>query len=88
MRANNHRFDGIILEAKLFDTIFDLTLGLTRGGGGEGGRGWWMPTLKVFLSFFLNDKTSAADVFSSYSFVPHAQFETGSVMVSCYGYEI
>ena len=47
-----------------------------------------MPTLKVFLSFFLNDKTSAADVFSSYSFVPHAQFETGSVMVSCYGYEI
>ena len=39
MRANNHRFDGIILEAKLFDTIFDLTLGLTRGGGGEGGGG-------------------------------------------------
>ena len=36
MRANNHRFDGIILEAKLFDAIFDLTLGLTRGGGGEG----------------------------------------------------
>ena len=43
---------------------------------------------KVFLSFFLEDKTSAPGVFSSYSFIPRANFETSSVMVSCYhGYE-
>ena len=43
---------------------------------------------KVFLSFFLKDKTSAPDVFSSRSFIPNADFEAGLVMVSCYGYEI
>ena len=43
---------------------------------------------KVFLSFFLEDKTSAPDVFSSCSFIPCAHFETSLVMVSCYGYEI
>ena len=42
---------------------------------------------KVFLSFFLEDKTSAPDVFSSCSFIPCTLFETSSV-VSCYGYEI
>ena len=41
---------------------------------------------KVFLSFFLEDKTSAPDVFSSCSFIPRANFETSSVMVSRYGY--
>ena len=46
------------------------------------------PPLKVLLSFFLEDKTSAPDVFSSCSFIPPAKFETSSVMVSCYGYEI
>ena len=57
-----------------------------RGGGGGGGG---MPTpRKVFLSFFLEDKTSAPDVFSSCSFIPGTLFETSSVMVSCYGYEI
>ena len=57
----------------------------TRGVGGGGG----MPTpRKVFLSFFLEDKTSAPDVFSSCSFIPRTLFETSSVMVSCYGYEI
>ena len=43
---------------------------------------------KVFLSFFLEDKTSAPDVFSSCSFIPRADFEMSLVMVSCYGYEI
>ena len=50
-----------------------LTLGRTRG---------------VFLSFFLKDKTTAPDVFSSCSFNPCTLFETSSVMVSSYGYEI
>ena len=54
-----------------------------RGGGGVG-----MPPLKVFLSFLLEDKTSAPDVFSSCSFIPRAHFESSSVMVSFYGYEI
>ena len=43
---------------------------------------------KVFLSFFLKDKTSAPDVFSSCSLIPNADFETSLMMVSCYGYEI
>ena len=38
--------------------------------------------------FFLEDKTSAPEVFSSYSFIPRANFETSLVMVRCYGYEI
>ena len=64
--------------------IVKLTLGRTRG---------LMvatppPPLDVFLSFFLEDKTSAPDVFSSCSFVPRAHFERSSVMVSFYGYEI
>ena len=41
-----------------------------------------------FLSFFLEDKTSAPDVFSSCSLIPRADFETSLLMVSCYGYEI
>ena len=45
-------------------------------------------TTKVFLSFFLEDKTSARDVFSSCLFILWAHFETSLVMVSCYGYEI
>ena len=55
----------------------------------------WMPPPpppphEVFLTFFLEDKTSAPDVFSSCSFIPcaHFKFETSLVMVSCYGYEI
>ena len=43
------------------------------------------PIFEVFLSFFLEDKTSAPDVFSSCSFIPRAHFETSSVMVSFYG---
>ena len=55
---------------------------------GGGGAGWMPPPHKVFLSLFLEDKTSEPDVFSSCSFIPREYFETSSVMVSCYGYEI
>ena len=44
--------------------------------------------LRFFWSFFLNDKTSAADVFSSCLFIHHAHLETSLVMVSYYGYEM
>ena len=40
------------------------------------------PPPKVFLSFFLGDKASAPDVFRSCSFIPFAQFESRTVMVS------
>ena len=43
---------------------------------------------KVFLSFFLEDKTSVPVVFSSCSFISRTHFETSLVMVSCYGYKI
>ena len=61
-----------------------LTLGSPGGGGGGGGS----PSPEGFLRFFLQDKTSLPDVFSSCSFIPRAHFETSSVMVSCYGYEL
>ena len=63
-----------------------------------GTRGVWMPPTppppppprshKVFQSFFLEDKTSVPEVFSSCSFIPHTHFEASFMMVSCYGYEI
>ena len=62
-----------------------LTLGVQ---GWEGGGGWLPPIRKVFLIFFIGDKTSAPYVFSSGSFIPHARFETSLAMVSYYGYEI
>ena len=43
---------------------------------------------KGFSEFFLEDKASASDVFSSCSFIPRGHFETSSVMFSCYGCEI
>ena len=46
------------------------------------------PPHKVFLSFFLEDKKSVPNVFSSRSFIPGTHFETSLVMLSCYGYEI
>ena len=51
-----------------------LTLGRTRGVGGG------IPYSEVFLSFILEDKTRAPDVFSSCSFIPPAHFETSSVI--------
>ena len=46
------------------------------------------PPGKIFLSFFLENKTSAPDVFSSCTFLHRADFKTSLVTVSCYGYEI
>ena len=43
---------------------------------------------KAFLIFFLEDKTSAPEVFCRCSFIPCAHFETSLVVVSYYGYEI
>ena len=51
---------------------------------GEGGGG---VCFKVFFIFFLADKTSAPEVFSSCSFIPRAHFETSLMMVSYYGHE-
>ena len=51
--------------------------------------GWFPPLPEFFLSFFfLDDKTSAPDVFSSCLFITRAHFETRLVIVSYYGYEI
>ena len=52
-----------------------------KEGGGEG-------CPKVFLSFVIEDKTLASDVFSSCSLIPRTHFESSSVMFSFYGYEI
>ena len=55
---------------------------------GWGGEGWLPPSSKVILIFFLDDKTSASEVFCSSLFFPRAHSETSLVMVSYYGYEI
>ena len=75
---------GINLEKR--QTLFFLTLGRTRGGGG-GGRGIFKPS-EVFLSFSLDKKTSAADTFSRCLFIPRVHFETSLVMVNYYGYKL
>ena len=63
-----------------------LYSGDTKFGGG--GAGTDTTPHKVFLSFFLEDKTSVPVVFSSCSFISRTHFETSLVMVSCYGYKI
>ena len=63
-----------------------LTHGRTRGGGGGGGGCHLHMVFLIF--FFLQNKTSVPDVFSSCSFIPRAHFEISLVMVSCYDYEI
>ena len=60
----------------------DLILGRPRRGGGGA------TPLRFFSVCFLEDKTSAPDVLSNCSFIPRALFESSSVMVSFYGYEI
>ena len=66
--------------------LHKLAFGRTRGWGMDATS---LPLFKVFLSFFVDDKTSEpVDVFSSYSFIPRAYFETSLVMVSCYGYKM
>ena len=51
------------------------------------GEGKVATSLRGFLSFVLDDETSASDVFSSCSFIPRAHFETRLVMVNYYGYD-
>ena len=63
---------------------FVLTFGRTSEG--EGGAS--SDPSEFFFSFFLDDKTSAPDVFDSFSFFPRTHFETSLVMVSYYRYEI
>ena len=70
-------------QSSLRQRAFNLTLGRTGRGRGVG-----CHPSEVFLSFSLEDKTLAPDGFSSCSFIPRANFETSSVMVSCYIYEI
>ena len=83
---------GILLLTLLhsIDVIFYFTrkvfLNPRTYRGGEGGVD--ATPHKVFLSFFLEDKTSAPDVFSSCSFIARADFEMSLVIVSSYGYEI
>ena len=43
---------------------------------------------KVFVIFFLDDKSSAPKVFRSCSFIFRTHFETSLVMVSYNGYEV
>ena len=61
-----------------------LTLRRTRGGRGGGEA---TSAHKVFLSFLLEDKTSAPDALSSCLFIPCTNFESSSVLVSFYGYK-
>ena len=72
--------DGPLIYIKFFKVLFFNFLfnPRTYKGWGEG----------VVLSFFLEDKTSAPDVFSSCSFILLAHFEKSSVMVSFFGYEM
>ena len=50
--------------------------------------GRFHPSLRFYLSFYPEDKTSAPEVFRSCLFIPRAHFEASSVMASSYGYEI
>ena len=43
-----------------------------------------IPPLSFFFHFFLEDKTSAPEVFSSCLFIPRAHLETRLVMISYY----
>ena len=50
--------------------------------GGEGGSACLPPPSEVFEFIFVDDKTSAPDVFSSCSLIPRVHFETRLMMVS------
>ena len=65
-------------------------VGTKEGGGGVGveEKGGCCHSLWDFCDFFLDDKTSAPDVFSGCLFIPCAHFETSLVMVGYYGFEI
>ena len=62
----------------VFGRILNILYPLDVQGGSN-------PTLR--LCFFLEDKTSVPDVFSSCLFIPQAHIEISSVTVSFYGNE-
>ena len=70
-------------EQALFFVINHLP-DVTKLSGVQGEGGWCHPSLEVLFIFFLDDKTSAPEVFSSCSFIPRARFETSLVMISYY----
>ena len=80
--------EGRGLFFSLWSSVISCTLVLTLGRSRGGGEGWLPPSSKVILIFFLDDKTSASEVFCSSLFIPQAHSETSLVMVSYYGYEI
>ena len=59
----------------IFIKIKNIINPRTYKGEGGGGGGCLPPAYEYFLSFVLDDKTSAPDVFSSCSFIPWAHFE-------------
>ena len=65
--VNSHNIftSSFSLQGYVRTTCYLLSLGRTREGG-------WISLRirKVFLSFLLEDKTSAPDIFSSFSFIP------------------
>ena len=81
---------GILLLTLLhsIDVIFYFTSKVFLNPRTYRGQGVDATPHKVFLSFFLEDKTSATVVFSSCPFIARADFEMSLVIVSCYGYEI
>ena len=68
--------------------VLNLLLVMAKNKDLEGGGGVDATPPKVLLGFFLGDKTSAPDVSSSCSFIPRTHFETSSVTVSFYGYQV
>ena len=62
--------------------------GAGGGGGGGGAPPPPPPPPSVFLIFFLEDKTSALEVFCSCLFILRAHFEKSLVIVRYYCYEI
>ena len=72
--------------------IFTTEESYVQGGGEGEGRGgvMWVDatSLRFFGVFFLGDETPAPDVFSSCSLILRANFETSSVMVISYRYDL
>ena len=69
--------------------IFTTEESYVQGGGGGGGVMWVDATsLRFFGVFFLEDETPAPDVFSGCSFILRANFETSSLMVTSYRYDL
>ena len=73
----------VIKAANQFNSVYLLNSSTYKGEGGG-----CHPLSEVFLSFFLDDKKSAACIFSSCLFILRTNFETSLATVSYYGCEI